>query len=126
MKIFILLLLILIAQSCPNNCTNCDPDASVCYACAFSFELNIFGTCVDSTTVSKCSLYGPSNICFACQPTYTITNGQCIKDYSACIDYDPSNNTACTTCAFGTVLQNSKCVGTINCANNTVICTSCI
>lgn len=116
------------AMSCPSNCNDCDPTATVCFSCAEGFELSVLGTCVDSNTIPKCNLYGPTNQCFACQPTYTISNsGQCLKDYSACLVYDPSDDSKCTTCGFGTVAKGSACIGPINC-NATVNgrCASCI
>ena len=84
-KIIAIFLLFAFALSCPSNCNDCDPQATICFACAEGFEMNVLGTCVDSNTVPKCTLYGPTNQCFACQPTFTINNGQCLKDYSACL-----------------------------------------
>jgi hypothetical protein len=127
MKLIAFILLLSIVLACPNNCNDCDPTATVCFACAEGFELSVLGTCVDSATVPKCNLYGPTNQCFSCQSTYTINNGQCLKDYSACLAYDPSDDTKCITCSFGTVLKNNACTGTINCNSTTPgACTSCI
>jgi hypothetical protein len=100
--------------------------ASVCFACGEGFQLSVMGTCVDAHTIPNCILYGPTNQCFACEATYTISNGQCLKDYSACLETDPSDDTACLNCAFGTVLANKKCTGTINCASSADPCPACL
>lgn len=88
----------------------------------------MLGTCVDSNTVAKCTLYGPTNQCFSCQATFTISNaGQCSKDNSACLAYDPADDGKCITCGFGTTLKNSKCTGVINCNSNTsATCSACL
>jgi hypothetical protein len=128
MKTFLSVLLLLsVAMACSNNCYDCDPAGTICFACAEGFELSVMNTCVDSNTIPKCDLYGPANQCFACQATFTINNGQCLKDYSACLAYDPSDDSKCITCGFGTTLKNNACAGPINC-NNTVngACNSCI
>lgn len=128
MKTFLSVLLLLsVAMACSNNCYDCDPAGTICFACAEGFELSVTNTCVDSNTIPKCNLYGPANQCFACQATFTINNGQCLKDYSACLAYDPSDDSKCITCGFGTTLKNNACAGPINC-NSTAngACNSCI
>jgi proprotein convertase subtilisin/kexin type 5 len=126
-SLLIILVLLGVVASCPNNCNDCDPTGTVCFACVEGFEVSVLGTCVDSNTIPKCNLYGPINQCFACQPTFTInSNGQCLKDYSACLVYDPSDDSKCTTCGFGTVLKANACTGPINCnATTNGKCTSC-
>lgn len=84
------------------------------------------GSCLSSSTVPGCVLYGPTGQCFSCQPTFTITNGQCVKDSTACLAYDPSDSTSCIACGFGTVLQNKVCVGVINCNTTQINCQGCI
>ena len=84
-------------------------------ACNVGFELSKAGQCIDSSTISKCSLYGSEIECLACQPTYSLTNGQCTKDYSACLAFSETDKNKCVSCGFGTVLQDGKCIGAINC-----------
>lgn len=127
MKLVAFILLLSAVLACPNNCNDCDPTATVCFACAEGFELSVLGTCVDSNTVAKCDLYGPTNQCFSCQSTFTINNGQCLKDASACLSYDPSDDSKCITCGFGTILKNNACTGAINCNVSSAagVCSSC-
>jgi hypothetical protein len=49
-----------------------------------------------------------------------------VKDYSACLAYNQSDDTKCITCGFGTVLAGSKCVGAINCGTSATQCPACL
>ena len=113
---FTLLLILASANKCPANCTDCDVDGQVCFSCAEGFESSVMGTCIDASILTRCTLYSPSNECFVCQATYSLdSSGKCVKNESPCIATDPSDDSACINCAFGTALQNKKCIGSINC-----------
>lgn len=120
MKTNILLTLLLVATTsivCPNNCNDCDPNGTICFACAEGFELSVTGSCVSSSLVARCTLYGPTNQCFVCQPTFSLdNNGNCLKNGSPCLVNDASDDTRCINCGFGTTLgKDGKCSGIINC-----------
>lgn len=125
MNVLIILAILALSLACPDNCYDCDYMGTICFACNEGFELSVTASCVDANNVLKCALYGPANQCFACQPTYTLANGQCLKDSSACLALDPAEDTSCTQCGFGTVLQNKKCVGAINCKSESATCPKC-
>jgi len=114
-----LLLLFLIAGlvlACPPNCNDCDPEGNVCFACGLGHELSVIGKCVPDSTIKGCTLYGPTNQCFLCQPTFSLdNNGRCLKNGSPCLSSDPADDNLCIECGFGTILNNGKCQGTINC-----------
>ncbi len=78
---FVLLSLLLtyVAFACPPNCLDCDSSAAYCYACDEKFELTVTGTCVNSNIIDKCTVYGPTNQCYACQPSFQLSNGKCVK-----------------------------------------------
>jgi hypothetical protein len=120
MKTNIVLTLLLVATTsivCPNNCNDCDPNGNICFACAEGFELSVIGSCVSSSLVTRCTLYGPTNQCFVCQPTFSLdNNGNCLKNGSPCLVNDASDDTRCINCGFGTTLgKDGKCTGIINC-----------
>lgn len=106
------------AAGCPNNCNDCDPSGQVCFACGEAFELSVTGQCISAVTIPMCTLYGPTQQCFVCQPTYSLGNGNCLKNGSPCLATDPSDDTTCVDCGFGTFLQSGKCIGSINCATS--------
>ena len=112
--------------NCPDNCNDCDPSGNICFACSEGFELSVEGKCINDQTVPKCTLYGPGGICFVCQPTYSLENGNCLKNGSPCLGTDPADDNICTNCGFGTVLESGQCKGTINCAKPEVPCSSCL
>lgn len=86
MKMIVLTALLLILTSaCPNNCADCDHTTLTCHACTPPYELTTQGTCIDSNTIEKCSLYQSNLTCQTCQPTFALSNGSCLKDYSACL-----------------------------------------
>lgn len=78
--------------------------------------------CNAETLIDKCSLYGPTGQCFVCQPTYTLANGKCVKDFSGCLNF---GDNSCKECGFGTVLDSGKCVGTVNCLDAEKSCLKC-
>jgi proprotein convertase subtilisin/kexin type 5 len=122
----VLLLLLGTVLSCPPNCNDCDPSGQICFACSQGYELSVTGECILDTTVSRCTLYGPSKQCFACQPTYSLDNsGSCLKNGKACLATDPADDTVCVNCGFGTVLSKGQCLGSINCANTENPCSAC-
>lgn len=125
MKIIIVSLLLICALSCPNNCAECDSKGIHCIACSIGNQLTTIGTCVESSLVAMCTLYGADHQCRACQPTYSLSKGQCVKDYSGCIEYDRNDTSKCLKCAFGTVLNDNRCQGTINCNGSALVCTQC-
>ena len=118
-------LLLVLAAACPDNCNDCDPTGGICFACKENYELSVTGECYNASTVARCTLYGPTKQCFLCQPTYSIENGACLKNGQACLATDPSDDLKCVTCGFGTVEQNGRCVGTINCKTAQATCTEC-
>jgi len=113
------------ASSCSNHCVDCDPSGNICYACEAGYEMSVIGKCVSDQIISKCVIYSPSNTCFACQPSFSLVNGKCIKIYSGCISTNPADN-SCLTCDFGTVLTGGSCKGSINCINSSNPCQKCI
>ena len=52
-------------SSCPDNCLECDPSGSVCFACNHGLGMNVFGQC-NQNIIDKCVIYGPSDECFNC------------------------------------------------------------
>ncbi len=88
----------------------------------------MLGSCVSSSTIPNCVLYGPPPAfpCFACQPTFSLSANKCVKDYSACLEADPADDTACLTCGFGTVVKAGKCSGAINCLEPSAPCKKCV
>ena len=125
--VLVFLLLVAGIFACPNNCNDCDPSGNICFACGEGFELSVTGQCVNEATIDKCILYGPTNQCFVCQPTYSLdNNGNCLKNGSPCLMTDPANDAICAECGFGTVLNNNGlCEGAINCGQPENPCTSC-
>jgi hypothetical protein len=97
----------------------------VCFACGEAFELSVTGQCISAVTIPMCTLYGPTQQCFVCQPTYSLGNGNCLKNGSPCLATDPSDDTTCVDCGFGTFLQSGKCIGSINCATSSPLCSKC-
>ncbi len=122
---FLLLgLLLLYVSCCPENCNDCDLGSSVCFACNHGFELSVMGKCVANTLVHKCTVYGPRNQCFACQPSYELYGGKCVKEFTGCINKN-FNDQSCRECGFGKVLANGICKGHLNCEKNEEFCTAC-
>lgn len=73
------------AQTCSKDCNECDSSGNLCFACGADKEVNVLGSCHDNT-IDKCIIYGPSDECFRCQPTFSLKDGKCQKSYSPCIN----------------------------------------
>ena len=76
---FILLLIgTVLAANCPDYCNDCDPSGKICFACKQDYELSVLGKCV-SNVIDKCIVYGPTNQCFVCQPSFELSGNKCVK-----------------------------------------------
>lgn len=69
---------------CPDHCHDCDPSGTICFACSGDYEANVFGSCHENT-IDNCVIYGPTDECFNCQPTFRLNNNKCEKDYTGCV-----------------------------------------
>ena len=105
-----------LVMSCPDNCNDCDESGSVCFACKKDFELSVLSRCV-SNIVDKCTVYSPNNQCFVCQPSFELSGNKCVKEYSGCVSKNNFDQ-SCYECAFGKILVDGVCRGSLNCANN--------
>lgn len=77
--LFAILIIGLTAQTkCSDFCNDCDPSGKVCFACKQDYELSVLGKCV-SNVVDKCIVYGPTNQCFVCQPSFELSSNKCVK-----------------------------------------------
>lgn len=74
-----LLFITLAISACPPNCNDCDSSGTSCFACADGYELSVLGKCVSNAVIDKCTVYGPNNECFVCQPSFSLSNGRCSK-----------------------------------------------
>ena len=81
--LFLGLLVVLMGQ-CPPDCIECDPSGAVCFACDKGLGINVFGQC-HPNKIDKCVIYGPTDECFNCEPTFRLHDEKCVKDYSGCI-----------------------------------------
>ena len=77
-SIILLLFVLGLAMTCPDNCNDCDPSGNICFACAQNYELSVLGKCVGNI-VDKCIVYGPTYECFVCQPSFELSGNRCIK-----------------------------------------------
>lgn len=111
--IFVLLQLAAAQNTCPENCQACDPSGMICFACQQGYEVNVLGGCT-TNVIDKCTIYGPTEECFNCQPTYTLDELACVKDYSGCV-LGNANDGSCFECGFGTEWHEQYCTGVINC-----------
>lgn len=73
-----LLFLIGCTLSCPDYCNDCDPSGNICFACKQDYELSVLGKCV-SNVVDKCIVYGPTDQCFVCEPSFELSGDRCVK-----------------------------------------------
>lgn len=85
-KVFAILLSIFVVaySQCSPDCLYCDPAINVCIVCQGLAESSVFGVC-HPNTIDKCIMYGPSDECYRCQPTYVLKNGKCERAYTGCI-----------------------------------------
>ena len=68
--LFLFYLSLTLVAACPSNCNDCDPSGNICFACGEGYEMSVTGQCISDQTIQRCTLYGPTNQCFVCQPTY--------------------------------------------------------
>ena len=83
--VFASLFVLSMNKGCSPGCSECDPDGVMCFACDADKETDVFGGCHDNT-IDKCTIYGPTGECFQCQPTFTLKDGGCVKDYRGCMN----------------------------------------
>lgn len=107
-------------EQCAQNCLECGQ--GTCFTCGNGYERDFLGNCLENI-VDKCIIYSPSKECFACQPTFKMEERKCVKMTDGCINSDQGQ---CVDCGFGTISQNGKCTGTLNCkAFGQQPCTEC-
>ena len=80
-------------------------------------------------TATICNVYtGAGCNANPCKTTYKPdANGNCIKDFSGCVQYG-IDNTTCIACEFGkSLMDDGTCFGTLNCLtyDNNNNCISC-
>lgn len=120
--VIFLFCLLVIGKFCPQNCQFCMQEP-MCSACNKGFALTAIATCIGQT-VSNCRVQLNSTHCSVCEPTFQVSSGQCVKDFTGCVLRN--SNGDCIYCWFGTVLAGKVCSGVVNCQNMTNgKCTQC-
>ena len=76
--LILLLIGTVLAANCTDYCNDCDPSGKICFACKQDYELSVLGKCV-SNVIDKCIVYGPTNQCFVCQPSFELSGNKCVK-----------------------------------------------
>lgn len=105
MKIILLLLAVVSAETTNGKCPDADLYClscvgTVCASCAYSYLSA--GQCVKPTKrVDNCVGYVSDGVCLGCEPGYTLSSVTSCKkiEISNCLEVDVSGN--CTTCKNG-------------------------
>jgi hypothetical protein len=84
--IIFLALLSLASPACLDNCYECYDTSSFCIACKPNFELSLESTCVASSVVPHCAFYSDNTTCLTCEPTFSLQNNICVKQYGGCVN----------------------------------------
>ena len=104
--------LVLVSSQCSPECLYCEEQLGICVVCGGRFELQVTGGC-HPPTIDKCTTYGFNSECFRCQPTFSLTDGKCVKTYSGCITAGPGAE--CYQCGYNLLTEGTGCKGVINC-----------
>ena len=84
--ISLLLLLLVVNTSAMDHCLIHYHDENICLCCEPGFMITDAGNCAIHS-IENCAIYDSFLTCVSCTPTFKLSDGICVKDFSGCIEY---------------------------------------